>query len=166
MSQVFKSPAAYVQGQGVTREIGTHDEGLDEEALLLADEVVLKILEDCVLTSLRDAGLGATSVEFNRETSRRRSLEKARPRARVGVDLERPHRDSDLRGPRPRRPRPLEILAPRVLQTDADAPRCRPRGFHLRARGRPPRERPRTRLLLVVSEHHLYPERLTGRHPV
>ena len=96
MSQVFKSPAAYVQGQGVTREIGTHDEGLDEEALLLADEVVLKILEDCVLTSLRDAGLGATSVEFNRETPRRRSLEKARPRARVGVDRERPHRDSNL----------------------------------------------------------------------
>jgi len=69
-------------------------------------------------------------------------------------------------GPRPRRPRPVELLAPRVLQADGDAPRCRPRRLHLRTRGRPPRERPRTRLLFVVSEHHLYPERLAGRHPV
>jgi len=30
----------------------------------------------------------------------------------------------------------------------------------------PPRERPRTRLLLVVSEYHLHSKRLTGRHPV
>jgi glycerol dehydrogenase len=69
MPQVFKSPAAYVQGRDVAEEIGTHAEGLGEEALLLADEVVLDILEDRVLTSLEDVGLGAMSVEFNGEAS-------------------------------------------------------------------------------------------------
>lgn len=69
MAQVFKSPAAYVQGRGVAEEIGTHAEGLGEEALLIADEIVLDILEDRVLTSLEDVGLGAMSVEFNGEAS-------------------------------------------------------------------------------------------------
>jgi len=51
-------------------------------------------------------------------------------------------------------------------KADGDAPRRRPRRLHFRTRGRPPRERPRTRLLLVVSEYHLHSKRLTGRHPV
>ena len=69
MTQVFKSPAAYVQGRDVAGEIGTHAAELGEEAMLIADEIVLDILEDRVLASLEDAGLGATSVEFNGEAS-------------------------------------------------------------------------------------------------
>ena len=87
MVQIFKSPAAYVQGRGVAAEIGTHAEGLGEEALLLGDEVVLDILEDRVLTSLEDAGLDATSVEFSGEASEAeidRITEVARER---GADL-------------------------------------------------------------------------------
>ncbi|QSG09678.1 glycerol dehydrogenase [Halapricum desulfuricans] len=69
MSQVFKSPAAYVQGRGVAEEIGTHAASLGEHALLLADEIVLGLVEDEVLDSLEDAGLEASSVEFQGEAS-------------------------------------------------------------------------------------------------
>jgi len=69
MAQIFKSPAAYVQGRDVAEEIGSHARGLGEEAVLIADEIVLDILEDRVLTSLEDAGLGTMSVEFNGEAS-------------------------------------------------------------------------------------------------
>lgn len=69
MAQIFRSPAAYVQGRGVAGEIGTHAAELGEEALLLADGIVLDIVEDSVLRSLEDAGLGASSVEFNGEAS-------------------------------------------------------------------------------------------------
>jgi len=69
MAQIFKSPAAYVQGRDVAEEIGSHAEELGEEAVLIADEIVLDILEDRVLTSLEDAGLGTMSVEFNGEAS-------------------------------------------------------------------------------------------------
>jgi len=64
----------------------------------------------------------------------------------VGEHWERPHRDPDLRSPRPRRAGPVELLAPRALQVDGDAPRRRPWWIHLRSRGRPPRRRSRTRL--------------------
>jgi len=64
---------------------------------------------------------------------------KARPGTRVGVDRERAHRHPNLRGQRPRRPRAVELLAPRVLQAGGDAPRRRPRRLHFRTRGRPPR---------------------------
>lgn len=69
MSKIFKSPAAYVQGRGVADEIGTHTEALGENALLLGDEIVLDLVEDSVVTSLEDAGLAASSVEFQGESS-------------------------------------------------------------------------------------------------
>ena len=69
MARIFKSPASYVQGRGVADEIGTHAQSLGDEALLLADDVVLGILEDSVLASLEAAGLTATAVEFNGEAS-------------------------------------------------------------------------------------------------
>jgi len=53
MAQIFKSPAAYVQGRDVAEEIGSHAEELGEEAVLIADEIVLDILEDRVDESRR-----------------------------------------------------------------------------------------------------------------
>ncbi|WP_136688770.1 glycerol dehydrogenase [Halorhabdus amylolytica] len=69
MSKIFKSPAAYVQGRGVADEIGEHTASLGERAVLIADEVVLDLVEDSVSTSLDKAGLAASSVEFRGEAS-------------------------------------------------------------------------------------------------
>lgn len=48
MTTSFKSPAAYVQGRGVTDELGDRIEQLGETALVIGDEVVLGIIEDTV----------------------------------------------------------------------------------------------------------------------
>jgi len=69
MPHVFKSPASYVQGRGVVDAIGTHVDSLGSECVLLADEIVLDLVEDRVLDSLEAEGLGAQSIEFNGEAS-------------------------------------------------------------------------------------------------
>ena len=69
MSRIFKSPARYVQGRGVTADTGTHAAPLGETALLLGDEFVLGLVEDAVVTSLDDAGVDASSVTFGGECS-------------------------------------------------------------------------------------------------
>ncbi len=69
MPTVYKSPAAYVQGRGVTAEIGDHAASLGETALLIADGMVLDLVEDDVRDSLEDAGIEASSAEFNGESS-------------------------------------------------------------------------------------------------
>jgi glycerol dehydrogenase len=69
MTTVFKSPAAYVQGRGVATEIADHTEHLGDTALLLADEVVLDIVEETIIGSLQEAGLNASSLEFHGEAS-------------------------------------------------------------------------------------------------
>lgn len=69
MADVFQSPAAYVQGRGVVDAIGTHAASLGEQALLLADDTVLEIVEDRVRTSLAEAGLDATAAKFEGEAS-------------------------------------------------------------------------------------------------
>lgn len=69
MAQVFKSPAAYVQGRGVADAIGAHVAPLGEEALLIADETVLDLVEDRVLGSLTGEGVSARSAEFGGEAS-------------------------------------------------------------------------------------------------
>lgn len=69
MPTVFKSPAAYVQGRGVTTESGDHVASLGETALLIADEIVLDLVEDDVHSSLQEAGIEVSSAEFNGESS-------------------------------------------------------------------------------------------------
>lgn len=69
MTKTFKSPAAYVQGRGVATEIAEHTEHLGETALLLADEVVLDIVEEAVVGSLQEAGIDASSLEFGGEAA-------------------------------------------------------------------------------------------------
>jgi len=69
MTQIFKSPAAYVQGRGVATAIAEHADHLGDTALLLADEVVLDIIEETVVGSLQEAGLDASSLEFGGEAS-------------------------------------------------------------------------------------------------
>ncbi|AUV80470.1 glycerol dehydrogenase [Salinigranum rubrum] len=69
MSRVFKSPARYVQGRGVTAELGAHAETLGDSALLLADGVVLGLVEDEVTTSLEAQGVEVSTVTFGGECS-------------------------------------------------------------------------------------------------
>ncbi|WP_280587565.1 glycerol dehydrogenase [Halorubrum sp. Boch-26] len=69
MPQVFESPAAYVQGRGVTEEIGAHVAPLGSECLLLADEVVLDLVGERVVESLESEGIGASTIEFEGEAS-------------------------------------------------------------------------------------------------
>lgn len=69
VTKTFKSPASYVQGRGVATEIGEHAGALGESALLIADEVVLDLVESTVIEGFEDAGIEATSVTFGGEAS-------------------------------------------------------------------------------------------------
>ncbi len=69
MSRIFRSPARYVQGRGVTADLGTHTATLGDSALLVADDVVLGLVEDEVTTSLGDHGVEVSSVTFGGECS-------------------------------------------------------------------------------------------------
>ncbi|MFW5956705.1 MAG: glycerol dehydrogenase [Halorhabdus sp.] len=69
MAHIFGSPESYVQGRGVAGDIGSHTESLGDQALLLADEVVLGLLEADVTESLQASGIEVTTVEFNGECS-------------------------------------------------------------------------------------------------
>jgi glycerol dehydrogenase len=69
MARIFKSPARYVQGRGVTADVGTHVEPLGDTALLVADELVLDLVEDDVVSSLDEHGVTASSLTFGGECS-------------------------------------------------------------------------------------------------
>lgn len=69
MTTSFKSPAAYVQGRGVTDELGDRIEQLGETALVIGDEVVLGIVEDTVRESLEESGVEPVVEEFGGECS-------------------------------------------------------------------------------------------------
>lgn len=68
-TKILKSPASYVQDRGVAANIGEHAEQLGDSALLIADEVVLDLIESTVTESFEDAGITATSVTFKGEAS-------------------------------------------------------------------------------------------------
>ena len=69
MARIFGSPESYVQGRGVAAEIGTHTDALGDSALLLADDVVLDLVEADVTASLESAGIELTTAVFSGECS-------------------------------------------------------------------------------------------------
>lgn len=69
MTEVFRSPASYVQGRGVADEIGAHASGLGDSALLVADEVVLDLVEGSVRESFEGEGIAVAVEEFGGEVS-------------------------------------------------------------------------------------------------
>jgi glycerol dehydrogenase len=69
MTQIFGSPESYVQGRGVATEIGTHTEALGQSALLLADDVVLDLVESDVTASLQTHRIETTTAMFSGECS-------------------------------------------------------------------------------------------------
>jgi glycerol dehydrogenase len=70
MARIFKAPDAYVQGRNLFENISEYTADLGDSALLIADDVVLDIVGDQVLTDLDAAGVEASSVEFGGECSR------------------------------------------------------------------------------------------------
>lgn len=68
-SKIFNSPPSYVQGRGVAADIGAHAEQLGDSALLIADEIVLDLVETTVTESFEDRGINTTSVTFEGEAS-------------------------------------------------------------------------------------------------
>ncbi len=70
MSQMFASPAKYVQGRGATESIGEYATTLGSSALLLGDSFVLDLVETPVRESLEAAGLSLAAEEFGGECSK------------------------------------------------------------------------------------------------
>ncbi|TYL36487.1 glycerol dehydrogenase [Natronococcus pandeyae] len=70
-TQIFRSPAGYVQGRNVIDDLGTHAEPLGETVVVLADELVLDLFGDRVRDSLEAAGLEVALEEFRGECSER-----------------------------------------------------------------------------------------------
>ncbi len=68
-TQVFRSPAGYVQGRNVIDDLGDHAGDLGNSALVLGDDLVLDLVGDRVRDSLESAGIDTTLEEFNGECS-------------------------------------------------------------------------------------------------
>jgi glycerol dehydrogenase len=69
MTRVFGSPESYVQGRDATSEIGDYAASLGESALLLADEVVLDLVEADATESLESNGIDVETELFEGECS-------------------------------------------------------------------------------------------------
>jgi glycerol dehydrogenase len=87
MPRSFKSPAAYVQGRGVTEELGDRVERMAETALVIGDEVVLGIVEDVMRESLAESGVESVVEEFGGECSTTEIERIAGIAADVGADV-------------------------------------------------------------------------------
>ncbi|RRJ29580.1 glycerol dehydrogenase [Halocatena pleomorpha] len=68
-TKIFSTAPNYVQGRGVTANIGDHAEQLGDSALLIADEIVLDLVAGTVTESFESRGIDATSVTFKGEVS-------------------------------------------------------------------------------------------------
>lgn len=68
-AKIFSTPPNYVQGRGVAADIGDHAEPLGDSALLIADEIVLDLVEATVTESFENCGIDTTSVTFEGEVS-------------------------------------------------------------------------------------------------
>jgi glycerol dehydrogenase len=66
---MFASPAKYVQGRGVTADVGEYAASLGSSALLLADQFVLDMVAAPVTESLEASGVEVTTEEFGGECS-------------------------------------------------------------------------------------------------
>lgn len=68
--RVFISPAKYVQGKNVIDRLGTYVSPFGDKALLIADDVVFKIVGQRIHDSLATEKIGIEQVDFSGEASR------------------------------------------------------------------------------------------------
>ena len=66
---VFTSPAAYVQGAGVLKEIGPESKKIGEKPLVLSDEIVWKLTKNTVVDSFKNVNVDYLYEEFHGESS-------------------------------------------------------------------------------------------------
>ncbi|MEF3330225.1 glycerol dehydrogenase [Oceanobacillus oncorhynchi] len=66
---IFTSPSKYVQGKGALNELGKYVEAVGKKPLIISDEVVWKITEETVESSLKDVNIDFHFVPFNGEAS-------------------------------------------------------------------------------------------------
>ncbi|GAB3671304.1 glycerol dehydrogenase [Halopiger thermotolerans] len=69
MARQFAAPPHYVQGRDVLDELGEHVSPLGDRAVLLADDIVLDIVEERATESLGRAGVDVVVEEFGGEAS-------------------------------------------------------------------------------------------------
>ena len=68
--RVFISPSKYVQGKDVIDRLGTYVSPFGEKALVIADDVVWKIVKERVEHSLSGENVGIEKADFSGEASR------------------------------------------------------------------------------------------------
>ncbi|HBV92234.1 glycerol dehydrogenase [Pantoea sp. B550] len=66
---IFSSPRKYVQGAGVLDELGTYLTELGDQAFLVADDVVWKLIGERTQQTLQSAGVKFSWQQFNGEAS-------------------------------------------------------------------------------------------------
>ncbi|ELY50987.1 glycerol dehydrogenase [Natronolimnohabitans innermongolicus] len=87
MTQVFRSPAGYVQGRNVINELGEHAADLGDSAIVLGDEFVLDLVGDRVHDNLESAGFDVALEEFNGECSEKEIERVATVHEEFGADV-------------------------------------------------------------------------------
>ncbi|KAB2864902.1 MAG: iron-containing alcohol dehydrogenase, partial [Exiguobacterium chiriqhucha] len=68
--RVFISPAKYVQGKNTIDRIGDHVGHFGSQALLIADDIVWRLIGERVTDSLKASGVNAEKADFVGEASR------------------------------------------------------------------------------------------------
>ncbi|WP_214807859.1 glycerol dehydrogenase [Exiguobacterium sp. s102] len=68
--RVFISPSKYVQGKNVIDRLGTYVSSFGDKALLIADDVVFKIVGQRIHDSFETEKIGIEQVDFSGEASR------------------------------------------------------------------------------------------------
>lgn len=66
---IFSSPRKYVQGAGVLDELGPYIAELGDNAFLVADEIVWKLIGERTQQALQKAGVNFNWQQFNGEAS-------------------------------------------------------------------------------------------------
>ncbi|MFM2483692.1 glycerol dehydrogenase [Celerinatantimonas yamalensis] len=70
MSQIiYSSPAKYIQGYDILRQLGDQLKLMGDHALLVADDIVWKIVADTCDVSLKESGMNYAYDQFNGEVS-------------------------------------------------------------------------------------------------
>src|SRR5690625_5738021 len=68
--RIFTSPAKYVQGKNVIKNIGSYVKGIGNQTIVLADETVWDIAGHNVVDELKRESISSEEVVFNGEASK------------------------------------------------------------------------------------------------
>jgi len=86
MKNVLICPRKYVQGKGVLKEAGTYLAMLGKKPLILWDDVVKPIVEDALVTGIREAGIEMVGEMFGGECTKEEAARVADVARQEGAD--------------------------------------------------------------------------------